>query len=481
MNKQFYVSIWRWHFFAGLYVVPFILMLSLTGLLMLVSPWIDDWQYGQNLIQVEVPADPYTMKISADSQLATVIKAYPDLIAAQYVPPVNPEQSSVFKMRGENFSTLFVFVNPYSGEILGDFKSADRWYSIADDIHGTLMLGSFGDLLIELSAGLMIFLVLSGLYLHWPRSRDAIKSMAVPNVIIQLFRLDFLNPKNVRNVLTKEYVSRTTWKAIHSSLGFYLTIFILFFALTGLAWTGIWGQQLVQPYSSFPEEKKASSWHSNKNFKVTHERLNDGHLNEIPWSLEQVSLPQSTIFTTAQPVSLDQIVEQGLKLNFQLSETNRFRVALPLHSSGVYTLMSIASSRDVVNPQNDRTVHIDQYSAEILADIRWQDYNFVAKAMALGIPLHKGTLGGWNILLAGFVCLLLIVLSVTGFVLWWRRKPTGQLGIPRAVGINAVKRGEKMMLVVALLVAIAFPITGIAMAVFGFIDVYVWCRSKSKQ
>lgn len=117
-------------------------------------------------------------------------------------------------------------------------------------------------------------------------------------------------------------------------------------------------------------------------------------------------------------IGLDKIVEQGLQLGFQLSEGNHFRIALPLNPNGVYTLMSIASSRDVTNPMRDRTLHIDQYSSEVLADITWQNYNLVAKAMALGIALHKGTLGLWNIVLASIVCLLLILLSIIGIVLW---------------------------------------------------------------
>ncbi len=30
-----YLAAWRWHFYAGLYVIPFLLMLSVTGLVML--------------------------------------------------------------------------------------------------------------------------------------------------------------------------------------------------------------------------------------------------------------------------------------------------------------------------------------------------------------------------------------------------------------------------------------------------------------
>ena len=31
-RKAFYALVWRWHFYAGLYVVPCFVMLALTGL-----------------------------------------------------------------------------------------------------------------------------------------------------------------------------------------------------------------------------------------------------------------------------------------------------------------------------------------------------------------------------------------------------------------------------------------------------------------
>jgi uncharacterized iron-regulated membrane protein len=479
MNKQFYLALWRWHFFAGLYAVPFVLMLSITGLVMLASPWTDAWQFGDELTHVEVPADSKSVasivastvtntvtKVSADAQLAKVVQAYPDLVAAQYVPPVYQEQSSIFKMRGENFATLLVFVNPYSGEILGDFNSADRWYSIADDIHGTLMIGSVGDALIELSAGLMIFLLVSGLYLHWPRNSSAVKEMLFPVFLRQLFSADFLIPKKLRILFGTQKAPRSIWKEFHASLGFYLTIFILFFAVTGMAWTGIWGQKLVQPFSSFPLEKRASSWQSDvKHSQLNHGQLNDGDLNEIPWNLEQVPLPQSTI-DGLKSLSLDYVVEQGLALGFQLNDENRFRIALPLKPEGVYTLMSITSSRDIVNPMRDRTLHIDQYSAEVLADIGWQNYNLGAKAMALGIPLHKGTLGAWNLVLAIVVCLLFILLAVSGVILWWRRKPSGNFSAPKPGVLDKIGGSAKAIIFISIVLGLCFPVMGAAMLIF---------------
>ena len=39
-----YRTVWRWHFYAGLFVVPFILLLSLTGAIYLFKPQIDRWE-----------------------------------------------------------------------------------------------------------------------------------------------------------------------------------------------------------------------------------------------------------------------------------------------------------------------------------------------------------------------------------------------------------------------------------------------------
>jgi uncharacterized iron-regulated membrane protein len=492
MNKALYLLIWRWHFFAGLYVVPFVLMLSITGLVMLAGPWTDAYQYGDELTRVDEAHGPLIAgltTISADDQLAKVKGAYPHLQAAQYVPPISANQSSVFKMRGENFATQFVFVNPYDGTILGDFDSSDRWYSMADTIHGTLMLGKFGDVLIELSTGLTFLLLITGLYLYWPKPSFLSKAS---------FKPSFLTASKAVPRLKEQ---RSYWKALHRSIGVYSLVFIVFFSLTGMAWTGIWGQKIVQPFSSFPIEKRASYWRSERLKASTHGDLNDGQLNEIPWGLEQVPLPISELPSTEflpesslteqqslpTPVSLEMITQQGLDLGFSLDTQSRFRIALPLKDDGVYTLMSIASSRDVLDPRNDRTLHINQYSAQVLVDIGWDDYSLGAKAMALGIPLHQGTMGGWNVALAVIACLFLILLSVSGIVMWWLRKPasamsgfSSKIAAPisdTSVNQATVSKSEKVLMLLCCLVALIFPVTGIAILLFSLIE---WVgRNKS--
>ena len=42
--------------------------------------------------------------------------------------------------------------------------------ALANDVHGTLMIGNTGDWLIEAAASLALLLIATGIYLHWPRN-----------------------------------------------------------------------------------------------------------------------------------------------------------------------------------------------------------------------------------------------------------------------------------------------------------------------
>ena len=55
----------------------------------------------------------------------------------------------------------------------------------------------------------------------------------------------------------------------------------------------------------------------------------------------------------------------------------------PTGEHGVYTIAVFAD-----DPRNDATLHIDQYSGKVLADVRWRDYGPVAKTVETGVMLH---------------------------------------------------------------------------------------------
>lgn len=209
-NISFYNLAWRWHFYAGLFVIPFLILLSVTGIIYLFKPQLDQLMYAE-LLQVT----PAEQAISADQQLALVRQAYPGANISQYLPPLNAERSAQFVLEAEGQS-LNVFVDPYSARILGSQDALLNLQAIARQLHGDLMVGTLGDRLIELAAGWGIVLVVSGLYLWWPRGRSG-AGVLWPRLSAR---------------------GRLLWRDLHAVTGFWGSLLLLFMLLTGMTWTG---------------------------------------------------------------------------------------------------------------------------------------------------------------------------------------------------------------------------------------------------
>ena len=118
-------------------------------------------------------------------------------------------------------------------------------------------------------------------------------------------------------------------------------------------------------------------------------------------------------------------------------------------------------------------MHIDQYSGKVLADVRWQDYGLVPKAVELGISIHMGKYFGLaNQLLMLLACLLLIVLCLSGTVMWWRRRPDGRLGAP----VLASYDHWRAPLVLVAIMGIIFPLVGLSLIAVLLLDYLLLSR-----
>ena len=68
-----YRIIWRWHFYAGLFCLPFVLVLSLTGAVYLFKPQIDAF-FERSFDHMTLSAAPRSL----DEQVAAAQAAMPD-------------------------------------------------------------------------------------------------------------------------------------------------------------------------------------------------------------------------------------------------------------------------------------------------------------------------------------------------------------------------------------------------------------------
>lgn len=434
-GRAFYFAAWRWHFYAGLFVIPFLMMLAITGMIILwfttVSP-----EYGDR-VAIEEAGKP--MSLTALEEM--VHKTYPLGTITRYIAPHDAKTPAIFMVTSEEENRAMA-INPYSGATVQDRAQEGTWNDFATNIHGKLLWGGNGgpgDLLIETAAGFGIVLLVTGLYLWWPRNWQRLS--------------DALRP-----ALSEK--GRPFWKSLHSTIGFWLAIVLIFFLISGLAWTSVWGGKLVQAWSTFPAEK----WDNVPLSDQTHASMNAGNLKEIPWALEETLMPRSgsnagvTGLPDGIPVRLESVHALGRALGF----AGRFQIAYPADSTGVWTLSQDSMSYDSPDPMADRTVHVDQYTGKVLAEAAFKDYSLGGKSMAVGIALHEGQLGWWNIAVNLLFCLGILTLCLSGIVMWWKRRPSGtfRLGAPVApVNLPLWKGAALVMLIVAL----AFPLTGIAL------------------
>lgn len=432
-SKSFYLSVWRWHFYAGLYAIPFLLVLAFTGLTMLYSPVIEKWT-NQDLYKVQqVTNSP----ISFEKQKKLVAEHYPDTLIKSMHSPRDTTQATRFQVV-ENDNALSVFVDPYQAKVLGDISISDSIYAWADKTHGTLMLGDTGDKMIEIAISFTVLLLITGIYLWWPRANSKLKDALV----------------------IKYSQGRSFWKDLHSVIGVWTSAILLFFCISGLAWASVWGGSLMQAWSTFPMQKSASHVSS----ELTHADLNVTGLKQIPWGLEQAALPESQQSKQPHMVTVDKIVAQSKALGF-----TQFQVFFPKSNTGVYTATASSMSKDIENATDDRTVHFDQYTGEVLADVGYQDYGLAAKAMAVGISLHMGQWGVFNYIINTLFCLAIMMLCISGIVMWWVRRPSGKLTLSapqKPKNFAQWKHATWLILLVSLL----FPLGAAAIATVLIID-----------
>ncbi len=447
-RTNLYRAVWRWHFYAGFFTAPILIALAVSGLMIL---WIGvlDGRDGENSLDVMLGA----AVVAPSQQVQAARSAVPSGKFIAYILPHSATGPAMVRIDDEGEHRM-VAVDPYRGKVLDSWSRRAGWYDFADNFHGSLLLGNFGDRVLEIAAGFGLLLVATGAYLWWPRNGGDRSSAFVPNLAAQ---------------------GRSFFKSLHRVVGFYTAGVLVLFLLTGMSWTGIWGEKIMQAWSTFPAEK----WDAVPSSDVTHAVLNEGGAKEVPWTLEQTPLPISGSkagrpgIAEGQPVDVDSVTALAERLG--VADHGRFHVSAPTGQTGVWTIAQDSMSADSTEPMSDRTIHVDRYSGRILADVRFADYSLAGKTMAVGTAFHMGLMGWWNIALNTVFCLAVIFLSLTGLVLWWMRRPKGRVGLSAPAAPDSVPL-VKGVAFIALLLSVVFPLLGLTLIAVIAFDLLVVSR-----
>ena len=466
-----YRTLWRWHFYAALFVMPFLIVLAVTGTIYCFQPQLEPLLYPHRLV-VTPAASP---RLDEDALLARARTALPaGAIATTARIESRADRSAEFIFRLPDGRKESVYLNPYDGSVLGTLDVDRRFMQLDRMIHRKLLLGKPGELLMELVACWTLVMIGTGIALWWPREAASMRALLVPDLSRR---------------------GRPLWKSIHASLGIWLALGALAFVATGLPWTGSWGKQFKALATSAHLGSPPGAWgglqlHSKiagqANVKTGADSqrnasssamdampgmtMDDMPLPQVPWAVGAVRVPRSPDSDApgVRPISLTQLVGQmrvgGL--------VDGYDIALPTSPDGVYTVSYFPA-----DPKLERTLYVDQYSGALLRDIGYRDYGAIGKAVSYGTSLHMGRYFGLaNQILCAALSFGLAALSITGFVMWWIRRPSGTLGAPVRERAAVSMRGWKAALIA---LGILFPLMGVTLVAVWLIDRAVFSRTAA--
>jgi uncharacterized iron-regulated membrane protein len=138
-------------------------------------------------------------------------------------------------------------------------------------------------------------------------------------------------------------------------------------------------------------------------------------------------------------------------------------VNFPEGEKGVYTVSVFPTL-----PQDQATLHIDQYSGKVLADLRFKDYGWMAKMIEIGIALHEGRYFGLiNQMIGLITCLGLVMIAYSGVVMWWKRRPQRKLGTPP---LPENKKTMRIVAAIMVVFGVMMPLVGLSLIFVFLVD-----------
>jgi uncharacterized iron-regulated membrane protein len=447
-KAAFYRTIWRWHFYAGVLVVPMVLILSLTGAAYLFKPQIERWEERawQGL--------PTAGAATPEAQVSAALAALPGAKFHSYRLPQQQGDAAMIHVGlagagdGKAKAMRDVFVSP-QGQVVGVLDPEWRIMEIAHDTHGQLLLGKRGSWLVELAASWAIVMILTGLYLWWPRGRG-VAGVLWPRLSAG---------------------SRTAWRDMHAVTGFWVSGLAMVLLLTGLPWADVWGSAFKAVRAEMGWVKGKQDWTIGGAAPASDEHAQHAQhdhaammaMNGHMPGMDHGSAKDQTRTTPA--ITLSEVVRRA-----QLERLAFPAVVTPPGASGrfgrkggdTWTMRSDSQNRPLRT-----TITLDKQTGRELSRESFADGHPIDRVVGYGVAWHEGQLFGWvNQLIGVLTALMLATLSVSGFVMWRKRKPDQGLGAPPMPNEKVLGKLVPVLLILAALL----PLLALSLVVVALLE-----------
>ena len=390
-GTRWYNAVWRWHFYAGMLCVPLVLWLAVTGTIYTWRPQIEAWL--DRPYQHLVPHGPIA---SPDAQVGAALAAVPGAALHKYQLPASPDDA-VQVIVGKNGKETRVWVDPTTTRVLKVEGEEQRPMRLVFHLHGELLAGPAGSILVETAACWAIVMLLTGLYLWWPRGGRGLAGVLYPRL---------------------RGGKRVFWRDIHAVAGIWVSFAALFLIVTGLPWAQAWGSYLREIRQVTGTTDGPIEWTiGGRNPALADDPMLGDHAEHRGMTMKHAA---------PKPGELARVIAAVRPLHI----AGPVLIAPPIAGKAGWTATSDADDR----PLRSEAV-IDGATGEVLATKRFDQRHWIDRAVGYGIAIHEGAFFGLaNQLLGTLTAMLLAMLSVSGVVMWWRRRPKGLLGAPIPLG-----------------------------------------------
>ena len=383
--------------------VPFGLIITLvcfSGAMLVFENEVNEW-FRRDLYYVEtVKESPLPM----DKLLEKVATTLPDSVAVTGVS-ISSDPGRAYQVSLSKPRRASLYVDQYTGEVKGKSERSGffmfmfrmhRW--LLDSMNPGNEGIFWGKMIVGVSTLLLVFVLISGIVIWWPRTRKALKN-------------------SLKITATKGW--RRFWYDLHVAGGMDALIFLLAMALTGLTWSFPWYRTAFYKVFGVEVQQRAAQGHEQKSdaqkrdTKLAAHREKKREGNEVRKG-ERSRRPEnnhSDMYSVTSPFVYWQEIYD--KLRRQNPEYKQISI-----SSGT---ASVSFNRFGNQRASDR-YSFNTDNGEFTETSLYQHQDKSGKIRGWIYSVHVGNWGGMFTRILTFIAALLgAALPLTGYYLWIKR------------------------------------------------------------
>ena len=383
--------------------VPFGLIITLvcfSGAMLVFENEANEW-FRRDLYYVEtLKESPLPM----DKLLEKVATTLPDSVAVTGVS-ISSDPGRAYQVSLSKPRRASLYVDQYTGEVKGKSERSGffmfmfrmhRW--LLDSMNPGNEGIFWGKMIVGVSTLLLVFVLISGIVIWWPRTRKALKN-------------------SLKITATKGW--RRFWYDLPVAGGMYALIFLLAMALTGLTWSFPWYRTAFYKVFGVEVQQRAAQGHEQKSdaqkrdTKLAAHREKKREGNEVRKG-ERSGRPEnnhSDMYSVTSPFVYWQEIYD--KLGRQNPEYKQISI-----SSGT---ASVSFNRFGNQRASDR-YSFNTDNGEFTETSLYQHQDKSGKIRGWIYSVHVGNWGGMFTRILTFIAALLgAALPLTGYYLWIKR------------------------------------------------------------